>query len=291
MGGDAVGPDILPKLRPLLKFPSRPKKERQSSILAKVVESEIIPRLMLAHNPPTEVAREPEPAAGGAVDGETEDFVRMVLTKESDSLVAHVGRLLQEGRSMEAIYIDILMPAARRLGDFWDDDSISFTDVTIGLSRLQQVVRTLGWKIPPQDGGSGGAQSAYFVSCTNEQHTFGLFIIEDFFRRAGWRTWIETAAEPEDVTDTAAHHWFDVIGFTAGHDLRTEAVKALIAAVRRASRNPNVFILVGGRLFIERPELVQEVGADATAQTGADALLISDKAVRRLDSSSRQGLG
>jgi methanogenic corrinoid protein MtbC1 len=281
MGGEAAKPELLPKLRPLLKFPTRPKKERETAILAKVVESEIIPRLMLAHSPAAPAVEDEE-----RTEEEAEDFVRLVLTKESDSLVAHVGRLLQEGRSLESVYADVLMPAARRLGDFWDDDSISFTDVTIGLSRLQQVVRTLGWKIPVQQGGESGARAAYFVSTPNEQHTFGLFIIEDFFRRAGWRTWIETSNDAADVVDTVAHHWFDVFGLTAGSEFQTEAVSEMVAAVRQASRNPDVLILVGGRLFIEQPELVLMVGADATAQSGADALLIADKAIMRLASPS-----
>jgi methanogenic corrinoid protein MtbC1 len=61
-----------------------------------------------------------------------------------------------------------------------------------------------------------------------------------------------------------------------------EKVKAVITSVRSASRNPNIFVLVGGRLFTESPEYVGIVGADATATNGADAFQLADKAVRRV---------
>ena len=257
----------------------------QAADLARLVESEIIPRLMLAHNAgPGALANLDQPVSLG--DESTDSFARMVLSRDSDSLIAYVGTLLQSGLTMESIYVDLMMPAARRLGDYWDEDSISFADVTIGLGRLQQVVRTLGWK-PTQEGGPDhSTQSALFVPATTEQHTFGLFIIEDFFRRAGWRTWIETSGLREDVVDMVSHHWFDLLGLSASCDARTEDVAATITAARKASRNPGLLILVGGRLFVERPDLVSLVGADATAATGGDALLIADSALKRLASNA-----
>ena len=210
----------------------------------------------------------------------------MVLSKDSDSLIAYIGALLQSGLAMDTIYMDLMMPAARLLGDYWLEDSISFTDVTIGLGRLQQVVRTLGWQRVQSSGPDHSAPSALFVPASTEQHTFGLFIIEDSFRRAGWRTWIESSGNQADVLDMVRSHWFDLIGFSASCESQQDEITQMIAGVRKASRNPGLFIMAGGRLFIERPELLSAVGADATAPTGSDALLIADKAVRRLASTA-----
>ena len=44
-----------------------------------------------------------------------------------------------------------------------------------------------------------------------------------------------------------------------------------IRALRRASRNRAIGVLVGGPLFIDHPELVARVGADATAIDGGQA--------------------
>jgi methanogenic corrinoid protein MtbC1 len=49
-------------------------------------------------------------------------------------------------------------------------------------------------------------------------------------------------------------------------------LEKLISTIRRTSKNPNIGILVGGQLLIERPELALLIGADATAQNGQDAV-------------------
>jgi methanogenic corrinoid protein MtbC1 len=249
--------------------------------LAKMVEAEIIPRLMLSHRSEM-VAPEAIEVDDPFGPGAAESFARMVLSEDSDSLMAFVGGLLQSGIPMETVYVDLMIPAARRLGDYWDDDSISFADVTIGLGRLQQVVRTLKWKPPQSTGPDHSSPSALFAPVSSEQHTFGLFIIEESFRRAGWRTWIETSGLAEDTIDMVQHHWFDLIGLSASSDTHIEELTAIIAKIRKASRNGSLFVLVGGRLFIDQPDLVSVVGADGTAPNGADALNIANNTIGRL---------
>jgi len=255
MKRDFSFPKDYPDPRSFLKIvphsPAAGKGRRHDAELAKMVESEIIPRLMLAHRAASvapEGAEGNDNATGQPTLGPetTESFARMVLTKEPESLIEFVGSLLRSGAPMETIYVDLMMPAARLLGDYWDEDSISFTDVTIGLSRLQQVVRTLGWKRTHPDGPDHASPSALFAPVTNEQHTFGLFIIEDSFRRAGWRTWMETSGIDDDVVEMVRCHWFDLVGLSASSDTSPERVASAVADIRKASRNPGLFIF-GGR--------------------------------------------
>lgn len=261
-----------------LTFPSSPKRERSTSDLARMIESEIIPRLMLAHGAAVR-EREAPPAQGGVNARSLDVFARMAATSDTATLVAFVEALMRGGLSLEAVYVDLLIPTARRLGDDWVDDSISFTDVTLGLSRMQQVVRTLGWKAPAT-GGGGDVRTAYFIPSPGEQHTFGLFIIEDCFRRAGWRTWLDAAATLDQAKDAVREERFDLFGLSASSDASAATIAQSIAEIRRASKNPDIFIMAGGRLFAEQPGLAAEVGADATALTERDALLIADKAIR-----------
>ena len=258
-----------------LDFPTPPRPERSGADLARMIESEIIPRLMLAHSPLPAQEQAPAVAVGPRT---LEAFARMTLSAEVHTLTAYVETLMQGGLSLEEVYVDLLIPTARRLGDDWNEDFISFIDVTIGLSRLQQVVRTLGHSIPTRDA-DGDAPSAYFVAAPNEQHAFGLVILEDYFRRAGWRTWLDTLATREEASRTVSHDWFDIFGLSATSDTPAEIIASTIARVRQASRNPKLFVMVGGRLFIENPSLATAVGADAASGSAADALLIADKAI------------
>ena len=249
---------------------------RQGASLAKMVESEIIPRLMIAHRA-LQAAPAPTDRRRSLGDETTEMFARMVVSSQPDSLLEFVGGLLQGGVSIESILVDLLAPAARRLGEYWDEDIIPFADVTIGLGRLQQVVRALGCSAP--NGDARRSPSVLFAPAPGEQHTFGLFLVEDTFRRSGWRTWLETSRRRQDLIDTAHANWFDVFGLGASREAKAADIAELISIVRFSSCNRDLLVLVGGRLFIEHPELVAEVGADATAAAGDSALLIANEAL------------
>ena len=267
-----------------LVFPKPARRERSPADLARMIESEIIPRLMMAHAPRD---AEPVEAGEGGLDAQTLDaFVRMTLTREAPALTAYIEGLIQDGLPLERAYVELMVPTARRLGDDWNEDLISFTDVTIGLSRLQQVVRGLAVRFPTR-GAAADARSACFVTAPSEQHAFGLFLVEDQFRRAGWRTWLDTAATREDAAQAVSLDWFDVFGLSATSDTPVEAIAATIALVRKCSPNPRLFVLVGGRLFIDEPDLGDTVGADSVAATAADALSLADKAVRACESRPR----
>jgi methanogenic corrinoid protein MtbC1 len=274
--------------RHAFKIPRSDPGVRHGGSLAKMVESEIIPRLMLAHQAlqsPPEPSNDTHPTLG---EETTDRFARMVVSKEPESLIVYVGSLLRDGISMEAIFLELLVPAARRLGEYWDEDSASFGDVTIGLGRLQQVVRALGYNNPAEGQLDRPTPTVLFAPAPGDQHTFGLFIVEDAFRRAGWRTWIETSPTRRDLADTAGAHWFDVFGVGASRDSTPESIADLIKMVRQASRNPDLFVLIGGRLFVEHPELVQLVGADAFGVDGGEALLIANDALQIADNGVRR---
>jgi methanogenic corrinoid protein MtbC1 len=252
---------------------------RNDGRLAQMVESEIIPRLMLAHQSLKIGAEASNDTHASLGENTTDRFARMVVSKEPESLIAYVGTLLRDGISMEAIFVDLLVPAARRLGEYWDQDSLSFADVTIGLGRLQQVVRALGYKNGGDIDSGRPLPTALFAPAPGEQHIFGIFIVEDCFRRAGWRTWVESSSARHNLIDTVSSQWFDLFGVSASKDAKAEDIAEFIRVVRAASRNPDVFVMTGGRLFIEHPELVAQVGADATAADGREALLIANETV------------
>ena len=250
--------------------------DRTAAHLASLIEAQIIPRLMLAHARGEASA----PSEPGVVGRRTLDaFTRMALASEAPVLAAYIDTLMQGGLTLEAVYLELLAPAARRLGDDWNEDLISFTDVTIGLSRLQQVVRALGRSLPAPELGDR-ARSACFVPSPGEQHTFGLVIVEDCFRRAGWRTWLDTGATAEAACEAVSLEWFDVLGLSATSTAPAAPIEAVITQVRAASLNPDLYVFVGGGLFSDDPAMTGRVGADACAGTALDALSLADEAVK-----------
>jgi hypothetical protein len=89
-----------------------------------------------------------------AVDpAEAAKFASLPLELEADELLVLVEGILARGASVESVFIDLLAPSARRLGQHWEDDDCDFVDVTMGLWRLQEVMREVTLRFPPPRAG------------------------------------------------------------------------------------------------------------------------------------------
>ena len=247
-------------------------------LLAHVVEGEIIPRLMLAHQ--NFVSTEIKVATDTAISPEAIDrFARMTIVCELDDLEDHIVGLTRQGVITETVYLELLAPTARRLGVFWEDDFCSFTDVTIGLGRLQ----TLLYRLSARDKGVNDPESlvpkGLFVTPFGGQHSFGIRMVEDLFRRAGWRTLCEPNILTQDFTDMLQSEAFDLVGIGISIQGQLELVEEMIKAVRRSSLNPHVKIMVGGSLIVDQPELVASLGADLSAIDAREAVTIAQNII------------
>ena len=101
------------------------------SVLSHTIEGDIIPRLMLALGSRT--AEESAQAPPGERLAESiDEFVHLILNHDASIATNYVTTLRSDGIPLSALYLDLLAPAARRLGEMWEEDTCSFTDVTIG---------------------------------------------------------------------------------------------------------------------------------------------------------------
>lgn len=259
--------------------------------LARVIEADIIPRLLLAHR---EHAVLLPCAAAPAADipaGFSDQFAAATLTEEVGPLLARVETVMAAGVDVETVYLHLLAPAARRLGGWWDEDACDFVDVTMGLWRLQEIVHALSALIPGIAPAEGVDRRALFAPAPGEQHGLGAIMVEEFFRRAGWQTWSAPALDEDELVALAAGRTFDIIGLTVSVERHVTPLVKTLAAVRRASRNPRVIIMVGGRVFSEKPHLAADIGADGTAADGQLAVALAETLlVQRLASGVSQGI-
>ena len=169
--------------------------------------------------------------------------------------------------------MDLLAPAARRLGEMWDDNVCDFTEVTVGLWRLQNTMRDLSPFFQRSAANCPNAPRALLVPLPGEDHTFGLSMMFEFFRRASWDAWSGPVASSADLRGMVQREWIEVIGFSLACDEKLDVVRTEIRSVRRASMNPGLGVLVGGPGFAANPSLSAEVGADGTATDGRQAVL------------------
>ncbi len=238
------------------------------------MELELIPRL-LAHargGPPGSAAMTRAHVIG---QDEVQRFVDACLSNDEERCPALVTDLVEAGVPLERICLDLLAPAARVLGVMWEEDDADFLEVTLGLGRMQRVVRDLGRRVSAETPMAEDAGQAFLCAMPDEQHSLGLAMVAEFFVADGWGVNVGHPLGNSDVVQEIAAHWYDVVGLSAGIVERIPKITALIASIRKASLNAELAIMVGGRVFNDNPTLVTTVGADASAPDAAQGPMVA----------------
>lgn len=242
-----------------------------------VIESEIIPRLLMAHD---SGLSDPHSPRSDLIDsGDVNRFANLPLQLEAAGLLDEIDALIERGATVEAICVDLLAPAARRLGEMWDRDECDFIDVTMGLWRLQEVMREISSRSPSSIGYIPQLRSALFSPMPGDIHNFGTQMIEEVFARAGWQSEALVKPERRDLLDRLARTPFDLVGLTLSRDCPSAALGNLIRAIRGVSANPHISVIIGGRVVNENPDIVEESGADGTSADALGALELAEKLV------------
>lgn len=250
-----------------------------SLILARTIEREVIPRLLL--NLRFEQSKQQDAlrvSSGPSTSPlELEVFSRMLIEQEMGALSSYVAENMQYGQTRDALLLDLFAPSARRLGAMWDNDECSFLDVTIGLGKLQQLVRESSetYRADPDPKKLGFR--ALLTTARSNQHIFGLMIVEHLFRNAGWNVLSLPAPEKPVLLDAVQHEWFGIAGISISCNDGAPEIPALIADIRRVSLNRNILILAGGRYVVENPKEAESLGADLVGKD-AEAAIVKSQA-------------
>ncbi len=260
--------------------------------LARTIESEIIPRLMLLHREATP-RRQPSEGLSARVlaipnvesPAIAERFLRILIDQPVDAAIDFVDDLLINDVPFERLILELIEPAARKLGRLWEEDVLSFVEVTIAMSRLQQLIRVYGPALAPELDPDLESHRIFITAVPGETHTFGASIAEAFFIRAGWDVLAEVGLSRMELLERVRTEWFDVVGLTASCDASVHQLTALVRRIRESSLNPDVKVLLGGAAFLVEPNLALSLGADIEACAGPDVVAAVNRMMKmaRLD--------
>lgn len=248
--------------------------------LVKTIEGKILPHIIERHLE----SSIPEDLPAKAIVDETRisELTQLVLQEDARTSVTYVKAIHTSGTSLEDIYLLLLTPVARKLGQMWEEDESSFTEVTIALWRIKQLMYDLSPVFQQYAEQNKTGSSIMLVPLPGSQHNLGLFMVSEFFARAGWRIWGELAATEEEIITMSANEWFDVVGLSASVREQFPQLKELIKSIKAKSKNPHVGVIIGSPVFNQFPELVDTLGADMVGIDAADALEKATFYVERL---------
>jgi len=237
--------------------------------LATTLEAEVIPRLVRAHQ--ATVTTGAGATAVLPTARQVEAFTELILHAGDADLTRAVDGWRRSGLSVVSLCLHLLAPTARELGEMWTDDRCDFAAVTIGLGRLQRLLRECGPGLGTDVDHPINGRRILLAQPPDEQHSFGLSMVAEFFRRDGWEVLGGIGGAVKDPSAQVATEWFDAVGFSIGSESRLDWLRDRVVSVRAASRNRSMLVIVGGPLFTQNPSWVQRVDADASGHDGSKA--------------------
>ena len=248
--------------------------EEYLSSLVKTIEGSILPHIVEHHLQSDRLANGQlnVPAHPSVSEAHIDALMNLLLQDDAGPSANYVKELFAQGVELEELYLNLLTPVARNLGEMWDNDDADFTQVTVALWRIKQLMYDLSPMFQEYAEYKQQGKSVMLVPLPGSQHTLGLFMVSEFFARAGWRVWGELAATEADILRMAKTQWFDVVGLSASLQEQFPDLKRMISEVRAVSLNPHVGIMIGSPVFNQNPELIDDLGADMVGIDAVDAL-------------------
>ena len=187
---------------------------------------------------------------------------------------AVLTRLREEGIGAGDIIDTVIPAAARLLGDRWFRDEISFADVTIGTARLQESVRALAARDDSRGRkGSGGTptRKVLLVLPRGEDHSLGVIVLADQFRRLGYQVTVAVDRHPRQIVDLIQKDHFAMVGISVSGRRTLASAKDMVEKIRE-SVTRFVPVVLGGPYAMTNPESLSVTQADHVVVDAPTAL-------------------
>lgn len=169
---------------------------------------------------------------------------------------------LRRARVSDADLLDRYFPeVARQLGCAWADDSTPFTDVSIGVARMQAIVRQATRGLTSNAAAEQASATVLVVLPEGEQHSFGVMLLAGQLRRQGISVRLEVGTPTAGLRRLVHDRTFDCAMISLACEEKLDQCKAIVAALKQGSGG-RLWVAVGGPL-LERP-------VDVRGRTGAD---------------------
>jgi methanogenic corrinoid protein MtbC1 len=255
---------------------------RSSTNLPKLVTTQVVPRIVMTRSRAAE-----KPAAAKIVTAfslrDIAKFAKLTLRPDSRPMAVFVERAVAKGLPLEEIYLQLLQPTARYLGTQWELDVYDFATVTLGMCQLHLLVRDFGPSFQSSLKRQQAVRHALLTTSEGEQHSFGLAMVGEFLRRDGWIVTSGPFTSKNGLGTALRSEAFALVGFSLSCDKGLDRLAGQIRTVRQCS--PNAWVMVGGRVFLDRPDLVARIGADATGSDARQAAVVSRRLATMLAAS------
>jgi len=178
-------------------------------------------------------------------------------------------KLRQNGLTDDDL-IDLVIPeTARRIGELWTRDEMSFGQVTIAATHLQELVRTISGNPDRLATTIPLGLSILIVIPAGETHTMGAFVAADQFRRLGLMVHLAICQTPAEIANVVKNQNFAMIGISSASRRRLQEITDIVKCVRNSGVSTP--IVLGGNIVKIVPDVLEVTGVDLATSNAGEA--------------------
>lgn len=179
---------------------------------------------------------------------------------------------VRRARISLAALADIYIPeAARRMGQSWHDDEMPWMDVSIGVGRLQSLLREIGTAWSADQAGDAGHGTVLLLVPDREQHTLGPMVAMSQMRRYGVSVCLRIAPPFSELRSLVASRHFDGMLISVSTKDKLEAVARTVQFLKSLMSTPCP-IIIGGAVMAKVEDPASLTGADFSSNDIGAAL-------------------
>lgn len=192
----------------------------------------------------------------------------------ADDMQRHgmIDALIKRGASKNDIIHSIVPSAARKIGEMWVRDEVSFAEVTISSARLQDLVRKFSEHspLPPPGVTIPLGSNVLVVVPKEENHTMGAFVAADQLRRSGLWVHMALGQTANEIARSISSNNFAMVGISSASRRMVGPVSEIVSAIRLVS--PKAQIALGGNIVNLVDGLKDLTGADIVTTNTREAV-------------------
>ena len=201
-------------------------------------------------------------------EGVIEAFCSMLVSGDYAAAESLVRRLTARRQNYSKIADGLLSEAARRLGRLWEEDSLSFADVSIAISHIFRLNQRFRQRNVPLVRGSD--KLALFASIPGQPHNLGLVLAAEAFRGEGLKVDLRLDTPAREIVEIAQRMRPTLIGLTISREDKRHQLAHLILSLREL---PVPFrIMLGGRGALNLARVLPRGHVDRVVTDIASAL-------------------
>ncbi len=207
-----------------------------------------------------------EAPASTATPDEIAELAHALTSEDAETAAEHIASLFDGGLGLEPVYLNHLAPAARLLGEWWEEDRVAFSLVTIAAGRIFAIMRHYRDKsLDPHI----KLRRAAFAAVPGEQHRLGVQMAADLFAERGWQVRVLHEMKHQPLLEGLSADRSPVIGLSASGRQSLDALIRMIIALRVA--RPTARLIVGGMIVNNQSRALRRLEPDALVGDMAEA--------------------